>query len=149
MQIEYICDIYSNHFNLKVRHAAMSDNITSTISPTSTTSNSSFISTLSTTSTDNGVTNTTTITTTIPTDIPTTKPDVWDQYGVIIISVVSAVIVLLLIFIISMTVFMKWRSKRRTEGAYNPSRAEKLENEIVKKNKIVFSIPLPTPERLI
>jgi len=45
-----------------------------------------------------------------------------------------------------MALFIKWKEKRRTEGTYNPSRAEKQEHQ---KNKLVFSIPLPTPERLI
>ena len=71
---------------------------------------------------------------------------IWSQYGVIIISVTCVVIVLLLIFIISMALFIKWKSKRRTEGTYNPSRAERQEHL---KNKPVFAIPLPTPERLI
>ena len=73
-----------------------------------------------------------------------TPPD--ETNRIIIISVTCVVIVLLLIFIISMAVFIKWKSKRKTEGAYNPSRAEKQEHL---KNKPVFSIPLPTPERLI
>ena len=78
----------------------------------------------------------------------TTSPEetIWDQYGVIIISVTCVVIVLLLIFIISMTLFIKWKSKRRTEGTYNPSRAERQEHH---KNKPIFAIPLPNPERLI
>ena len=71
---------------------------------------------------------------------------IWSQYDVIIISVTCVVIVILLIFIISMALFIKWKSKRRTEGTYNPSRAERQEHL---KNKPVFAIPLPTPERLI
>jgi len=82
-------------------------------------------------------------------NVTTTSSDkhpIWSEYGVIIISITCVVIVLLLIFIISMALFIKWKSKRRTEGAYNPSRAEKQEHL---KNKAVFAIPLPTPERLI
>jgi len=91
-------------------------------------------------------------TTTTTQNVTTTSTDenseetIWTQYGVIIISVTCVVIVLLLIFIISMALFIKWKSKRRTEGTYNPSRAERQEHL---KNKPVFAIPLPTPERLI
>ena len=51
-----------------------------------------------------------------------------------------------IIFTVSMAVFFKWRSKRRTEGAYNPSKEESQRNP---KNQAAFTIPLPNPERLI
>ena len=96
-------------------------------------------------------TNNTTYTSTSPASEQTTSSaesdeSIWSNYGVVIIATTSVIIFVLIIFIVSMAVFLKWRAKRRTEGAYNPSRAEKQENQ---KNKLVFSIPLPTPERLI
>lgn len=70
----------------------------------------------------------------------------WETNRITIIIVLCVAIVLLILFIILMALFIKWKERRRTEGTYNPSRAEKHENQ---KNKLVFSIPLPTPERLI
>ena len=78
---------------------------------------------------------------------PTTStPSFWDENSTTIIIVICIAIVLLILLVILMALFVKWKEKRRTEGNYNPSRAEKYENQ---KNKVVFSIPLPTPERLI
>ena len=83
-----------------------------------------------------------------PTTVTTTtsSPSFWDDNRTIIIVVICVAIVLLIFFVILMALFIKWKEKRRTEGTYNPSRAEKQQNQ---KNKLVFSIPLPTPERLI
>ena len=98
---------------------------------------------------DNTTTATTTSSSTVFSTTSEDKSDdetIWSQYGVIIVSTTSVFIFLVIIFIISMAVFTKWRTKRRTVGAYNPSRAEKQDGQA---NKVVFSIPLPTPERLI
>lgn len=80
------------------------------------------------------------------TNSPSPTPSFWDENGITIIIVICVAIVLLILLVILIALFVKWKEKRRTEGNYNPSRAEKYENQ---KNKMVFSIPLPTPERLI
>ena len=58
---------------------------------------------------------------------------------------IGAFFFVFLVFTLSMVSFMKWKQKRRTEGTYNPSRAEGQPP----KNQFVFAIPLPNPERLI
>ena len=83
---------------------------------------------------------------TSPTTSNPSTPSFWDENSTTIIIVICIAIVLLILSVILMALFVKWKEKRRTEGNYNPSRAEKYENQ---KNKVVFSIPLPTPERLI
>ena len=141
---------------VSTRHVEMPDNNSTTANVSTT---SSFSSTTLPTISNTNVDFTTTLTTVTTTNAPTithngttvtstTTPDdnIWDEYGTIIISITCVIIVLLLIFIISLALFSKWKSKRRTEGTYNPSRAE---NHQYVKNKVIFSIPLPTPERLI
>ena len=88
----------------------------------------------------------TTFTSQSPTLTTSEDKSFWDENRLTIIIVLCVAIVLLIVFIILMALFIKWKERRKTEGTYNPSRAEKQENQ---KNKLVFSIPLPTPERLI
>ena len=114
--------------NGRVRHVEMLDNNTTPFPTTNSASYASSSPVSSTTSSDKN------------------DESIWSQHSTEIIVSTSVIIFVVIIFIVSMAVFLKWKAKRRTEGNYNPSGAEKHENQ---KNKLVFSIPLPTPERLI
>ena len=145
---------HDKHFkpNVKNRHVEMQNNSATTSETTTlTTTTETFIPTGSivtstTTFTSSPATSITSVTSNTTTSIPTTDPTFWDENRITIIIVLCVAIVLLILFIILLALFIKWKEKRRTEGTYNPSRAEKQEHQ---KNKLVFSIPLPTPERLI
>ena len=90
---------------------------------------------------------TTTSNTTTTTQSPTTSQpaDNSDTAWIVAGASIGAFFFVFLVFAISLFAFMKWKRRRRTEGAYNPSRAEGQSP----KNQFVFAIPLPNPERLI
>ena len=125
--------VKSRHVEMQATDATTFKETTDGTKPSTTTS--SIYSSIST------VTNSTSATTSNP-----DEESFWEEYRTTIIIVICIAIVLLILLVILMALFVKWKEKRRTEGNYNPSRAEKYQNQ---KNKVVFSIPLPTPERLI
>ena len=85
-------------------------------------------------------------TTTTETPSTTASSESLDSVWIAVGASLGVFLFLFVVFTASMAVFFKWRSKRRSEGAYNPSREERQGN---RKNQVVFAIPLPNPERLI
>ena len=130
--ILFIADLiyYMDLSKLKVRHVGILDML----------GRSTILA--STTESTPDANETTTTETTLTTSSSENLDSVWIAVG----ASIGAFLFAFVIFAASMAVFFKWRSKRRSEGAYNPSREE---TQGSRKNQVVFAIPLPNPERLI